>query len=201
MRVLISLLLAAYVATPLLAVAQSDPVAAVAVEKELGKVRGTKAFVVEAKITAIDEASRHVTVTGAGGNEVTLVAGPEVKNFAQLKVGDVVTVKYLQSLALELKKGGTALRERVESNDAVSAKPGEAPMGAEAKTVRVTADVIAVDRKSGVVTLRGPERTVDLKVKDKAQLKEIAVGDQVEATYVEAVAIAVSTPKAAKKSK
>ena len=50
-----------------------------------------------------------------------------------------------------------------------------------------------------MVTLRGPERTLELKVKDKAMLKDIAVGDQVEATFVEAVAISVSTPKAAKK--
>ena len=201
MRVLISLLLAAFFATPLLAVAQNDPAGAVVVEKELGKVRGTKAVVVEARITAIDAQARRLTIIGSGGNEVTLIAGPEVKNFAQLKVDDSVTLKYLQSLALELKKGGTALRERVESNDAVSAKPGEAPMGAEAKTIRAIADVIAVDRKAAVVTLRGPQRTVDLKVKDKAQLKEIAVGDQVEVTYVEAVAISVATPKAAKKSK
>ena len=128
---------------------------------------------------------------------LSLVAGPEVKNFAQLKVDDIVTLKYLQSLALELKKGGKALRERVESNDAASAQPGEMPAGAQAKTVQVTADVTAVDKKSGMVTLRGPERTVDLKVKDKAILKQIAVGDQVEVTYVEAVAIAAQTPKKA----
>ena len=198
MKLVASLLLAAFVATPLLAVAQQDPAGVVVVEKEPGKVSGTKAIAVQGKITAIDAQTRRVTLVGASGNEVTLVAGPQVKNFAQLKVGDIVTLKMLQSLALELKKGGKALRERVESNDAASAKPGEMPAGAEARTVQVVADVTAVDKKSGVVTLRGPERTVDLKVKDKAILKQIAVGDQVDVTYVEAVAISVSAPKAAK---
>lgn len=198
MKLIASLLLAVFAATPLLVLAQDAPAGVAVVERDKGKVRGTKAIVVEGKITAIDAPTRHLTILGGGGNAVSLVAGPEVKNFAQLKVGDIVTLKYMQSLALELKKGGTALRERVEGNDAVSAKPGEAPMGAEAKTVRVTADVTAVNKKTGVVTLHGPERTLELKVKDQATLKEIAVGDQVEATYIEAVAISASTPKAKK---
>jgi len=41
------------------------------------------------------------------------------------------------------------------------------------------------------VTLRGPTRVVDLGVHDAAQFKLAAVGDQVEATYTEAVAISV----------
>ena len=48
------------------------------------------------------------------------------------------------------------MRERVESTDAASAKPGEMPAGAQAKTVQEIADVTAVDKKSGMVTLRGP---------------------------------------------
>jgi len=47
-----------------------------------------------------------------------------------------------------------------------------------------------------VVTLKGPQRTVELKVRDPEQFKLIKKGDQVQATYTEAVAIAV-TPAAA----
>ena len=198
MKLLASLLLAALVATPLSVTAQEAPAGVVVVEKDQGAVRGTRAVTAQGKITAIDAENRRITLLGGGGRILTLVAGPEVKNFAQLKVDDIVKLEYLQSLALELKKGGKALRERVESNDAVSAKPGEAPAGAQAKTVQVIADVTAVNKKSGMVTLRGPERTVDLKVKDKEILKQIAVGDQVEVTYIEAVAIAAHTPKKAK---
>jgi hypothetical protein len=45
-----------------------------------------------------------------------------------------------------------------------------------------------------MVTLRGPKRTVDVKVRDPEQFKLIAKGDQIEATYTEAIAVAV-TPK------
>ena len=33
-----------------------------------------------------------------------MVAGPEVKNFNQLKVGDKVDIQYVEALVLELKK-------------------------------------------------------------------------------------------------
>ena len=41
------------------------------------------------------------------------------------------------------------------------------------------------------MTLKGPQRTVDLVVKDPEQFKLIAKGDQVEATYTQALALAV----------
>src|SRR5688500_9539989 len=43
---------------------------------------------VTATITAIDPSSRLVTMKGPQGREVAVVAGPEVKNFANMKVGD-----------------------------------------------------------------------------------------------------------------
>ena len=67
-----------------------------------------------------------------------------------------------------------------------------------AEQVTVIADVVAVDAKTHQVTLKGPNRTVDLYVEDPAQLKLIKVGDQVEAVYTQAVAVTVE-PVAAKK--
>ena len=52
-------------------------------------------------------------------------------------------------------------------------------------------DVVAVDPATQTVTLKGPQQTVDLKVRDPAQFKLISVGDQVEANYTEALAITV----------
>ena len=45
---------------------------------------------VTATITAIDAATRAVTLKGPQGKEIVITAGPEVKNFAQMKVGEVV---------------------------------------------------------------------------------------------------------------
>ena len=45
------------------------------------------------------------------------------------------------------------------------------------------------------MTVKGPKRTVELKVKDPEQLKLIAKGDQIEATFTEAMAISVTPAK------
>jgi len=148
-----------------------------------------------ATITAIDAATRAVTLKGPQGKEVTLTAGPEVKNFAQMKVGDQVNVEFVEALTLELKKGSTAPVARTEQAGAAAAKPGERPAVAVGRQVTITAEVMNVDAKTQVVTLRGPQRTVELKVADPEQFKRVAKGDRVEATYTEALAIAVEPAK------
>lgn len=148
-----------------------------------------------ASITAIDKASRSITLKGPKGDEVKVVAGPEVKNFDQLKVGDTVRAKYVESLVLELKKGGGLPVAKTEQSGVASAKPGEKPAAVGGRQVKVVGNVTKVDAASQTVTVKGPERTVDLKVRNPEQFKLIAVGDQIEATYTEAVAVAV-TPAA-----
>jgi len=150
---------------------------------------------VTATITAIDKATRDVTLKGPQGNLVTVTAGPEVKNFDKLKVGDQVDLQYVEALTLELKKGGGLVVQRSEKAGAGTAKPGEKPGAAAGRQVTVVADVVAVDPAKQVVTLKGPKRTVDLKIPDPEQFKRVAKGDQVEATYTQAVAIAVEPAK------
>jgi Cu/Ag efflux protein CusF len=148
-----------------------------------------------ATITAIDPATRVVTLKDANGHVENLTAGPEVKNFAQMKVGDLVTAEYVESLTLELKKGGRAIVGRSETAGQVAARPGDMPAGAMGRQVTIVADVIALDPVTQTVTLKGATRTVDLKVHDPAQFALIKVGDQIEANYTEAVAISVEPVK------
>ena len=148
-----------------------------------------------ATITAIDKAMRDVTLKGPQGNEITLTAGPEVKKFDSLKVGDQVDVQYVEAFTVELKKGGGMAVARTEQKGAVGSKPTESPAGAVGRQVTVVADVVALDPATQMVTLKGPNRTVDLKVVDPEQFKRIAKGDQVEATYTQALALAVEPKK------
>jgi hypothetical protein len=164
---------------------------AVVAGKAPGMVGVAQTVKLTATITAIDKATRDVTLKGPQGNEVTLTAGPDVKKFDMLKVGDQVDVQYVEALTLELKKGGGMLVARTEQQGAAGAKPGEAPGGAVGRQVTIVADVVAVDPANQVITLKGPKRTVDLKVPDPEQFKRIAKGDQVEATYTQALALAV----------
>jgi len=181
---------AALAASPVLA-----QTGAAVVGKAPGKVAMAQTVKATATITAIDAATRAVTLKGPKGNEMVVTAGPEVKNFAQLKVGDQVNIEFLESLALELKKGGGAPVAATAKEGAAAAKPGERPAGVVGRQVTVVADVIDLNAETQVVTLKGPQRTVELKVRDPEQFKLIKKGDQVQATYTEAVAIAV-TPAA-----
>jgi hypothetical protein len=164
---------------------------AVAVSSTPGKVQVADTIKVSATITAIDAKTRDVTLKTTEGKEAVVTAGPEVKNFAQLKVGDKVDMQYVEALTLELKKGGGLVVQRTDKAGTVAAKPGEKPAGAVGREVTVVADVVGVDAATQTITLRGPQRTVDLRVRDPEQFKRIAKGDQVEATFVQAVAIAV----------
>jgi len=156
-----------------------------------GVAAGAQTVKVVATITAIDPKTRAVTLKGPQGNEVVVTAGPEVKNFAQMKVGDQVNVQYVEALTLELKKGGGQKVARTEQVGAVRAQPGDRPAGGAGRQVTIIADVVNVDVQNQRVTLRGPQRTVEVKVHDPKQLAMIAKGDQVEAVYTEAIAIAV----------
>jgi hypothetical protein len=165
---------------------------AVVVDKAPGKVAMAQTVKATVTITAIDAATRAVTLKGPKGNEMVVTAGPEVKNFAQLKVGDQVNIEYIESLALELKKGGGAPVAATAKAGAAGAKPGERPAGIMGRQVTVVADVIDVNAETQMVTLKGPQRTIEVKARDPEQFKLIKKGDQIQATYTEAMAIAVA---------
>ena len=148
---------------------------------------------------AIDKATRTVTLKGPQ-RTVDVVCGDEVRNFDQIRVGDNVVVKYVEALTLELKKTKAPLDAKGEAA-AVRAAPGARPAGAVGREITVLADVVAVDPKKSIISLKGPRGNVyDLKVQNKDHFKVVKKGDQVEAVYTEALAIAVTpAPKAAGK--
>jgi hypothetical protein len=173
------------------AFAQSSPDGAVAVSKEPGKVTMSQVIRVTATVEAIDRQKREVTLKGPKGHLETLTVGPDVRNFDQVKVHDQVVVGYLEALSLTLNKGGKETVGMTESADGTRAAAGDRPAGVASRQIEVTADVIAVDTKNQVVTLRGPKQVVDLKVADPEQFKLVQVGDQVHAIYSQAVAVSV----------
>ena len=160
-----------------------------------GKAGIAQTIKATATITAIDKATRDVTLKGPQGNLLTVTAGPDVKNFDKLKVGDQVDLQYIEALTLELKKGGGMVVGRTEAVGTAGAKPGASPAGVAGRQVTIVADVVAVDPAKQTVTLKGPQQTVDLRIADPEQFKRIAKGDQVEAKFTQALAVAVEPKK------
>jgi Cu/Ag efflux protein CusF len=156
-----------------------------------GKATIAQTVKLTATVEAIDLAKREITLKGPRGNVVPMSVDPEVRNLDKVKVGDHVVVRYLEALSLTLKKDGKELRSANESSDSARAPAGEQPAAVAARQTEVTADVIAVNAKTQTVTLKGPKRTVDLKIPDPGQFKLVKVGDQVQAVYTEALALGV----------
>ena len=192
------LVIAALAAAVSFAAHAQQPAAGVAVKaSEPGKAAAAAAVEVRARVVGIDKATRTIDLRRPDGQVVSIVAGDEVKNFDQIKLGDDVVVQYVRALSLELLKSRSSVAERDVKTDAVRAKPGERPGAAAGRQVRVIANVVAVDKKASTITHKGPRgNQVELKVEDKRHFDVVKKGDQVEAIYTEAVAVSVQAPSA-----
>jgi hypothetical protein len=146
---------------------------------------------VTATVTAINQATREVTLKKEDGTEVNFVASEDVKNLAQVKVGDVLHVVYGEALAYEVRKGGTTAAP-VTAVAGGAAELGQRPAGALARQTTATVAITAIDPTVPSVTFQGPAgNTRTIKVLHPEKLEGVSVGDTVELTFTEALAIKV----------
>ena len=193
----ITLIAAALVATAL--AQQPGATGGAVLANEPGKAVVARAAEMSAQVVGLDKATRTLTLKGPKGNVVDIVAGDEVKNFDQIKLGDLVVARYVEALTLELKKTKVAAGDVAVREEAAKAKPGERPAVAGGRQITVIANVTAVDPAKKTITLKGPRgNEVALHVQNPDQFKVVKKGDQVEVTYTEALALAVEpAPKPA----
>jgi len=169
---------------------------AVAQPVAVDAVAAGEAVKVTAKIVAVNAADRTVTVVGPMGKTVTLVAGDRVKNFAQIKAGDEVVLRYAEAVSIALEKGPVGRSETVTNSGPMAAAPGAMPAVGATRTTTIVANVQSIDPKRQVVLLEGPNAGyAEVKVKDPAVFKAVKVNDKVKVTYTEAVLLDVETPK------
>src|SRR4051812_38347647 len=79
------------------------PQGSVVISSEPGKASVVSMAEATATVVEINKSARIVTLKGANGRTLDVVCGEEVKNFAQIHVGDNVKVTYKEALTLELK--------------------------------------------------------------------------------------------------
>jgi hypothetical protein len=153
--------------------------------------------VAEAKVQAIDAQKRLVTLRRDDGSTVVVEAGPAVKNFAQIRVGDTVTARYLESLAVSLKKPDEASAPASAAVVAGAAAPGAKPAGGIGAQVSVTVTIDSVDKEKNLVVFTlptGEKRVTHVERPEGREfIKGLKAGDRVEITYTEAMAISVET--------
>ena len=141
-------------------------------------------------ITAIDHSRRVVSLRDADGNIEDVVCGPEVERFNALKVGDKVTFRYYESIVYAIQRPGAAPAK--PGGTGITRTPGDRPGGTLSQQMTATVTVNAIDMKVPSVTITDAEnRKMSFKVDNPKNLEGLKVGDKVEITYTQALAISV----------
>jgi len=149
---------------------------------------------VTATITAIDQATRSVTLRAENGDEDTFTVGPEVTRFNQLKVGDTIKATYYESLVFQLRKPGAPAAETggVATGGRLKDMPGAA-VGTQQTT---TVTVKAVDmNKPSITVVTSDGRTLTRTIADKKNLEGVNPGDRIDITYTQALVVAAEPSK------
>jgi Cu/Ag efflux protein CusF len=159
------------------------------------KVVRTSLVTVRGTVAAIDAEKQTVTLKGPKRSLTLHVRDP--KKLEMIKVGDPVVAKYYESLAIEVKKPGEATPGASVQHAVTTSKPGETPGAAVGQEITATVTVLAIDKKAHTVTVKTPAGETEIvKAQDPKNLEKIKVGDLVELTYTQALAISLDKPKA-----
>jgi len=187
------LLLIAMLMAALPAAAQKpDMKGGAVVASEPGRAAIVAAAELSAQVVSIEKKTRTISLKGPKGGVMDVVAGNEVKNFNKIKVGDLVVVRYMQSLALELQPVKTGATGISVTEGAGKAEPGKRPAAGAVREIQAIAKVTGMDEKARTISLTGPRgNTVTLDVQNPDHFKVVKMGDEVLVTYTEAVAVSV----------
>jgi hypothetical protein len=157
------------------------------------KTQEATVVTVRGTVEAIDKEKQTVTLKGPKRTLTLQVRDP--KKLEAIKVGDPVVAKYTEAIAFEVKKPGTATPGVSAQQTVTTSKPGETPAGAISEQVSVTVTIVAIDKKAGTVTIKGPDgNTETVKARNPKNLDAVKVGDLVEITYTRALALSLDKP-------
>jgi Cu/Ag efflux protein CusF len=146
---------------------------------------------VTAKVTSIDQKTRKVTIKTDDGKKYSFIAGDNVVNLPQVKNGDIITAVYTEAIAYQVRKHNKHTGVTV-TDAAAAAEPGQKPAGAVMQQTTLAVTITAIDPTVPSVTFKGPDgETKTIKIKDPQKLNGVNVGDVVDITYTEAIAVKV----------
>ena len=151
-------------------------------------------FEVTGQVDRIDRSGRTVSITSAGVVSAPIYAGPDLAIFDQLSSGDIVTVRYYDSIVVEVTP-----RERMKPLEDTTRAAQEAVTRPDAgilQQTRLVVTIDAVDAAKATVTYHGfDNRRVFRVVRDPRLLEGVKPGDVVTITYTRAQAVAISRPQ------
>ena len=149
-----------------------------------------------AVIEHVDQGTRVVRVRMMDGTELNIVAGPQVRNLAQISAGDIVRVSYYESVIAQM--AAPDADEPTTTSVVTTRSPeGTTPGSLVRTTTDMVVEFIAYDPATGIVTFKTPEGAtqtveVDPAMRDFAAARRpgervaLRITDAIAASIVEA---------------
>jgi Cu/Ag efflux protein CusF len=148
--------------------------------------------VVKATIEKIDHDTRMITLKEKDGKIRSILAGPEVRRFDELKIGDEVTFTFTESVVYQIRKPGEPAPSSSKDEPVIVRNAGAKPGGSKTEQETKTVTVKNIDAKTSAVTILTDDgRTLSMRVEDSKLMKNLKVGDRVVITYTNAVAVSI----------
>jgi hypothetical protein len=153
----------------------------------------------DARITAVDPNARTVSLAFTNGATAVRQVSPSVANFAQTKVGDMVSLAFEDRLTFVLSGPNTKTPGDRSTNVTVAAGTGTSAAGASAGQAVANWWVTAVNPSANTISLVNPAggeiRTYNVTTPEgRAQLPRVKPGDSLTAIN-SSVAVVAITPK------
>jgi hypothetical protein len=151
-------------------------------------------YTTKASVQAIDAATREVTMVTSEGKTSKIIAGPKVKNFNQIQIGDQVTATVTKTVEVSLLEPGET-RGASQSSVSGSASEGTKPSAMRSDTAEATARIEALDAKQRKATLRFADGTAEtFDVRKDIDMSKAHLGQEILIRSTEAVAVRVEKP-------
>jgi Cu/Ag efflux protein CusF len=150
-------------------------------------------FQAVARVTAINPATRKLGLLTSDGKRERIRCGPEVVNFDQIKVNDLIEYTLLQKSAVFVGDRKAGLQ-----GDSVTslARIGDKPGINSAETMSATAVIKEVNTSTRKVTLELGDGSQRIITTDKDfDLSKIKVGKSVTLEYTEVISLVVKAPQ------
>jgi len=153
----------------------------------------------DARITAVDPNARTVSLAFTNGATAVRQVSPSVANFAQTKVGDMVSLAFEDRLTFVLSGPNTKTPRDRDTTVTVATGGGGSVAGASAGQAVANWWVTGVNPSAGTISLINPGggevRTYNVTTPEgRAQLPRVKPGDSVTAINSSVAVIAI-TPK------
>ena len=145
---------------------------------------------VTGRVERVDVFSRSLTFKTADGITHAVYVGPELAVFRELKAGDNVLVRIVESVIVEARPG--AKTTGIQDTTAAAKKAPEAAQSDVLQQLKAVVTIESVDVPLRMVVYKGGDnRRVQRQVRDPRLLDGLKAGDVIEITYTRERAIAL----------